>query len=104
MFRMKTRDQVVGNLRFLDEHLGIPLPPRCVAYQITKGDTDDSWNEALVLLNPNRKEVTFTIPEGDWTVVVDDDEAGTAPVGTGESDVSGDKVRVSRISAKILCR
>ena len=42
--------------------------------------------------------------EGDWTVVVDDDEAGTTAVTTGVSTVSGGKVEVPRISAMVLYR
>ncbi len=104
MFRMKTRKQVEANLKFLDDHLRIPVPPKCIGYLLTRGDTGDSWNEILVLLNPNPTEVTFTIPEGSWTVVVDDDEAGVEPVKTGVSRVKGSRVVVPRISAMVLYR
>ncbi len=104
MFRMKTREDILSNLKFFDDDLGIRVPPRCIAYRLTKGKTGDVWNEILVLLNPNPSPVTFTIPEGDWTVVVDDDEAGTEPVTTGMSKVSGTSVEVPRISAMILYR
>lgn len=104
MFRMKTRQEVEANLKFFDDDLGIGVPPRCIGYRLTRGNTGDSWNEVLVLLNPNPTAVTFTIPEGKWTVVVDDDEAGTEPVKTGAKQVSGRKVKVARISAMILQR
>jgi pullulanase len=102
VFRMKTRDDVTANLKFLDDHLGISVPPRCIGYRLTKGSTDDTWKEVLVLLNPNPAEAEFKIPDGKWKVVVDNDEAGTRPVKTGASEVSGKKVKVPRISAMIL--
>jgi pullulanase len=104
MFRMKTRDEVTANLKFLDDHLGIGLPPRCVGYRLTKGGSGDTWDEVLVLYNPNFAEIQFSIPKGKWTVVVDDDEAGTEPVKTGKSTISGGKVKVPRISALVLYR
>lgn len=104
LFRMKTREQVGANLKFLDDHLRMPVPPKCIGYLLSKGDTGDSWNQILVLLNPNPTEVTFSIPEGDWIVVVDDDEAGVEPVKTGVSHVKGSKVVLPRISAMVLYR
>jgi pullulanase len=104
IFRMKTRDEVTANLKFLDDQMAIAVPPKCVGYQLATGATGDSWSEVLVLLNPNPAEVTFSIPEGDWTIVVDDDEAGTAPCKTGPSGISGKKVPVPRISALVLHR
>jgi pullulanase len=104
MFRMKTGQDVAANLKFFDDDLGIRVPARCVAYSLTKGASGDSWSEVVVILNPNRDAVSVKIPDGTWTVVVDDDEAGTMPVSTGTSKVSGGKVTVSRISAMVLHR
>jgi pullulanase len=104
MFRMKTREDVKANLKFFDDDLGIGVPPRCVAYRLTCGNSGDSWNEALVLLNPNPTKTTFTIPGSDWAVVVDDHQSGVTPVKTGRSTVSKKKIKVPRISAMILCR
>jgi len=104
MFKMATRQDVKANLKFFDSDLGIGVPGRCVAYKLTKGNSGDSWNEVLVMFNANPNAVTFTIPDGDWTVVVDGDQAGTEPVTTGESSVSGDKVEVAGVSAKVMYR
>lgn len=104
MFRMTTREEVTANLKFLDSHLNLSVPPRCVGYGLTKGGSGDAWNEVLVLLNPNAADVKFAIPKGKWTVVVDDDEAGCSAVTTGKSTVSGGKVTVPRISAMVLYR
>ena len=104
VFRMKTRDEVLANLEFLDDDLGIRLPSRCVGYRLKRGSSGDAWEEVLVLLNPNPAQVIFGIPKGDWTVVVDDDEAGTTQVKTGTKSASGGQVKVPRISAMVLYR
>jgi pullulanase len=104
MFRMQTGQEVTANLKFFDDDLGIRLPARCVAYSLAGGGSGDSWSEALVILNPNRDAVTVSIPEGAWTVAVDDDEAGTARVSTGPGEASGGEVTVPRISAMVLYR
>ena len=102
IFRMKTRDEVLANLKFFDDHLGIAVPPKCVGYRLTAGSSGDAWSEVLVLFNPNPTEVTFTIPPGNWTIVVDDDEAGTVPAKTGPSGVSGRQIPVAPTSAMVL--
>jgi pullulanase len=104
MFRMRTREEVTANLEFLDDDLGLRLPSRCVGYRLRGASSGDAWDEALVLYNPNPRAVVFTIPDGDWTVVVDDDEAGVTPVTTGTSTISGDEVEVAGIGAMVLYR
>ncbi len=104
IFRMKTKEEVLANLKFFDDQLGIAVPPKCVGYRLTKGNSGDAWSEVLVLLNPNPMDVAFTIPDGDWTIVVDDDESGMVPAKTGPSGVTGSKVPVPRTSAMILYR
>lgn len=104
IFRMKTRAEVAANLKFFDDQMGIGVPPKCVGYRLSAGESGDSWSEVLVLFNPNPAEVTFTIPAGDWTAVVDDDEAGVVPCKTGPSGISGSKVPVPPISAMVLHR
>jgi hypothetical protein len=101
---MKTKEDVLANLKFFDDHLAIAVPPKCVGYRLTAGSSGDAWNEVLVLLNPNPMEVTFTIPDGSWTIIVDDDEAGTMPAKTGPSGVTGKKIPVPRMSAMVLHR
>ena len=104
MFRMKTREEVSANLDFLDDDLGLALPSRCVGYRLRGASSGDTWQEALVLYNPNPRAVTFPIPEGDWTVVVDGDEAGVTPVTTGTSSVSGEQVELDGRSSMVLYR
>jgi len=104
MFHMKTKAEVLANLRFLDDDLKIRVPAKCVAYELTRGKTGDSWEAAVVLFNADSKPVEFAVPAGEWTIVVDDDEAGTGPVKTGPSKVSGGTVTVPARSAMVMGR
>ncbi len=105
IFRMKTRAEVEANLKFLDDDLDLPVPANCVGYVLSKGNSGDTWNEVLVLLNPNRGEEVFRVPEGkDWTAVVDEDEAGTEKVRSGKGTFGGDKIKVPKMSALVLYR
>jgi pullulanase len=105
MFRMKTRAEVEANLKFLDDDLGLQQPVNCVGYHLTKGNSGDTWDEVLVLLNPSRAEEVFRVPGGkDWIAVVDEDEAGTEQVHSGKSKFGGDKIKVPKMSAMVLYR
>ena len=105
IFRMKTRAEVEANLKFLDDDLGLSVPVNCVGYVLAKGNSGDAWNEVLVLLNPNRGEEVFRVPEGeDWIVVVDEDDAGTEKVKSGKDKFGGDKIKVPKMSAMVLYR
>jgi pullulanase len=105
IFRMKTRAEVEANLKFLDDDLDLPVPANCVGYVLSKGNSGDTWNEVLVLLNPNRGEEVFRVPEGeDWTAVVDEDEAGAEKVRSGKDTFGGDKIKVPKMSALVLYR
>jgi pullulanase/glycogen debranching enzyme len=54
-----------------------------VAYQLTRGASADAWEKVLVLFNADDRKRQFTLPEGRWIVVVDEDEAGSEPVRSG---------------------
>jgi pullulanase len=97
IFRMTTKAEVAANLKFFDDHLAIAVPPKCVGYRLTRGNSGDAWSEALVLFNPNPTEVTFALPDGTWAVVADPDGAGAGPV-------TGRKIKVPRIRAAVLYR
>ncbi|MCK4547810.1 MAG: type I pullulanase [Candidatus Eisenbacteria sp.] len=105
MFRMTSRRAVMGNLKFLDDDLGFPVPPRCVGYHLNGKNAGDEWDEGVVLYNADTRSAEFRIPPGgQWTIVVDEDEAGVAPVETGPSTVSGLTVSVPGRSAMVLYR
>ncbi|KPL19128.1 MAG: hypothetical protein AMJ92_04465 [candidate division Zixibacteria bacterium SM23_81] len=102
IFRMKIRQEVLDNLKFFDDHLGIPVPPRCIAYRLTKGSSGDAWSQVILLFNPNEGRMTFSLPKGKWVVTVDEDEAGENPVKTGSRVFSKGKARVPGRSAMVM--
>ncbi len=105
IFRMKTREEVEANLKFLDDDLGLPVPPGCVGYVLSRGNSGDAWNEVLVLFNPTKGEAVFRVPPGDeWTVVVNEKEAGTGKVTSGKDKYKGDKIKVPKATALVMYR
>lgn len=75
MFRLRTRDEVEKRLRFLDNTSG----PRFIAYTLDgRGLPGESLDTALVLLNGDTTDRSFTLPPGSWMVFADADRAGNA--------------------------
>lgn len=99
MFRFKSAEQIKKNIKFLDD-MGHELPEKCVGYLINKGNSEDQWSEILVLLNPNHHKVKIPIPEKRWSVVVNEEKAGTEML----EPVSSSPVEVEPISAMIMYR
>jgi len=64
-FRMKTQEAVRDNLKFYEE-LGLKIEPPAIAYLLYGDKAGDSWRRILVLINPEKKEHKFALPEGKW--------------------------------------
>lgn len=97
MLRMTTAEEIQKNIVFLDT-TEYKIPENGLAYQITSGNTDDSWRRVLVLVNPNHQPESFTIPAGKWIKVVDHSNAGV----TGLGPVTTSTVELKPISALVL--
>jgi pullulanase len=67
LFRLRTREDVKGRLRFLPTETGL-------AYEIDGNSVaGESWNQALVVVNPdNEKAMEFEVPGGEWEVACDE--------------------------------
>lgn len=102
MLRLKTREQVLASVKFLDDHFKMVLPHNCLGYQITRGDSGDTWKAILVLANPNAGKVMMPVPDGEWWVAVDHKEAKNGPIRSGKlSGVKG-QVELPGHSAMVL--
>ncbi|MCF7886617.1 MAG: type I pullulanase [Candidatus Marinimicrobia bacterium] len=97
VFRMTSKDAIKENITFLGEN-GYDMPQNCIGYLIKKGNSEDRWPEVLVLLNPNHHKVKIPIPKKRWTVVVNEEEAGTEMI----EPVSNSPVELEPISALIM--
>ena len=75
MLRFKTKEDVLANVKFLDDDLKLTLPQHVVGYLVSRGNSGDAWKSILVLTNPNPIKVDVPIPAGDWYLAVDADNA-----------------------------
>ena len=70
-----------------------------LAFQFEAG-TNGEQNEGMyVIFNPRAEAADMTLPEGQWTIYINGEEAGTTPLGTVEGTVS-----VDPISAMVLVK
>jgi len=101
-FRMITTQEIQNNLFFFgmgDDYGDLQLPSEnMVGYMITNHANGDEAGTIIVLFNATRSEKTVSIPEGEWSVVVNANDAGTETLTT----LNDSKVTISGISALIL--
>ena len=65
-FRMTTTDLLNRHLKFLD----VP-DSNLIAYTLSEYANGDVWKTILVVFNGNRTAKTLSIPDGNWTIVLD---------------------------------
>lgn len=65
------------------------LPKGVVAYELSKADGEVS-DGIFVVYNPTSTAVTVDLPDGDWTICVQGDKAGTESLGSASGSVSVD--------------
>ena len=66
------------------------------AFSITAGANGED-NSLFVVFNPRTEATTVTLPEGEWTIYINGEDAGTTALGTVQGEVS-----VEAISAMVL--
>jgi len=70
-FRMKTRGAVRENLQFYEE-FGLKVQAPGIAYVLYGDKAGDSWRRIAVLVNPEKTERRFALPEGRWLEAFDE--------------------------------
>ena len=93
LFKMTNASKIKKNIEFFAD-----VPPNCIAFKIKKGKTIDTWNETLILLNPNKSVSEFKIPAGNWNVVVNDQKSGLETIDI----IKINTVKVNPISALVM--
>jgi pullulanase len=78
-FRMATANEVRANLRFLSEG-------EVIAYQLDGSKVRDSWKRIIVIHNSGAA-TRFTLPAGNWNIVVQGDKAGNKSLGVATGTV-----------------
>ena len=78
---------------------GMPgLDFNVVACHIAAGANGEE-NEIVAIFNPRRSETTVTLPEGEWNICINAEDAGTASLGTAQGEVT-----VEATSAMVLVK
>ncbi len=81
-FRLPTADAIRQHLSFLDS------PSNTVAFELHEHANGDSWQSIIVIYNPNRSDVDFALPTGEWTIVGTQGRVGEEPLGKVTGSVS----------------
>lgn len=92
-FRMRTAEQIRKHLRFLES------PRKMVAFVIEGHANGDLWKDILVIYNGDVEAKDFSLPEGEWKVVVDGKKSGVEALYT----LNGTIV-VAPLSAMVMYR
>jgi pullulanase len=66
-------------------------------FELSDHANGDSWKNMLVIYNPNKTDILFTLPRGHWNIVVSQDRMSESYLG----QASG-KVIVPGISCMVL--
>ena len=91
--RMRTAAEVEQHITMLPG-----LEFNVVACHISAGAGGEE-NEIIAIFNPRTSDTTVTLPEGEWTIYVNSEKAGTEPLGTASGSVS-----VETVSAMVLVK
>jgi pullulanase len=74
-FRLPTAEAIQQHLAF------VTSPLNTVAFELRGSANGDSWASILVIYNPNRYEVTFSLPAGNWNIVATQGRVGEEVLG-----------------------
>lgn len=92
-FRMRTAQQIKEHIQFLE------TPKKTVGFIIKEHANNDSWEEIIVIYNGDINHQQISLPEGEWSVVVDKYKAGVKTLYT----LSG-TIKIPPISAMVMFR
>ena len=90
--RMLQSEDIQKNLIFMETSDNV------VAYTITKPDNSEALEVICIIYNANPTETQVTIPEGNWSVYVNKELAGTKEIEV----ITGGTITVPGISALVL--
>ena len=91
--RMTTAEEVAEHITMLSD-----LEFNVVGCHISTGANGEE-NELVVVFNPNAADTVVTLPEGEWTVYVNGEKAGTEALGSASGTVT-----VEAVSAMALVK
>ena len=74
-FRMRPANDIQTHLSFLSS------PENTLMFKLSGHANGDSWENILVIYNPNKTSELCTLPSGNWTIVVSQDRISTEYLG-----------------------
>ena len=98
-FRMDTNEEIQGNIKFLEIDKNFK-ENNVVAYIIDSKNIDSKCNKIAVIINANDEDIDVFIDNDNWSVLVNEEVAGTSII----EKVEGNKVNVHKKSIKILIK
>ena len=90
--RMTTAEEVEANITIVKG-----LSNEVTAFQISGNANGETSEGLFVIFNPDTEQNTVTLPEGEWVIYINGEDAGTTALGTAEGEVT-----VEPISAMVL--
>ncbi|MFN4191269.1 MAG: alpha-1,6-glucosidase domain-containing protein, partial [Pseudothermotoga sp.] len=92
-FRMRTSQEIREHIQFLE------TPKKTVGFTIRGYANNDPWEEIVVIYNGDIDYHQISLPEGEWSVVVDKNKAGTEILYTVQGTI-----KIPPISAVVMFR
>lgn len=98
-FRMNSKKEILKNISFFkkDENFNCN---NMVGYWINGKEVKDTWNKIVVIFNANDKDITISLPDKNWDIVVNGEVSGVNSI----ERIEGNKIKVSPISAYVLVK
>ncbi|WP_315080089.1 type I pullulanase [uncultured Clostridium sp.] len=94
-FRMTKAIDIKNNLKFLQS---VNNKDNLIAYTINGKEIGDEWGNIAVIFNSNKESIEVTLPEDNWTIVVNKDKAGIESLGK----IEGNKVTIPGNTSYVL--
>lgn len=98
-FRMDTNEEIQRNIKFLEIDKNFK-ENNVVAYIIDSKNIESKCNKIAVIINANDEDIDVFIDNDNWSVLVNEEIAGTSII----EKVEGNKVNVYKKSIKILIK
>lgn len=93
-FRLPTAEEIRRRLSFV-----AGTSPEVLAWTIDATGLGDRWGSVLVVLHGSTAAGRFTLPEGQWDLLVDEARAGLMPLGSVQGELA-----LAPLSAYVLVR
>ena len=85
--RLTTAEDVAAHVTAMKN-----LPDEVNGFVITGGVEDENADAICVIFNPNPEAAKVTLPEGDWNIYINGEDAGTTKLGTASGEVTVDAI------------